>query len=112
LGYQSGLIAGAALIVDYIMTVAVSTAAGVAALTSAVPSLHAERIPLAIASVFLITLGNLRGIRESGSIFAVPTYFFILSFGGMIVTGLVRIALGQHLVAPPPAHAFTPGASA
>src|SRR5207237_5158404 len=63
LGFTYSLVAGAALIVDYIMTVAVSTAAGVAALTSAVPSLHSSRVELALVSIVLITIGNLRGIR-------------------------------------------------
>jgi amino acid transporter len=104
LGELPGLIAGSALVVDYIMTVAVSTAAGVAAVTSAAPALHSDKVPLALFFVLLITLGNLRGIRESGTIFAIPTYFFIFSFGGMIVLGLVRAFLlghGLHADIPP-----------
>ncbi len=110
LGALPGLVAGSALIVDYIMTVAVSTAAGVAAVTSAVPDLHGDKVPLALLFVLLITLGNLRGIRESGTIFAIPTYFFIFTFGGMLVLGLVRIlVLGQDLHAAAPANAIEPG---
>ena len=104
LGEFPGLVAGSALVVDYIMTVAVSTAAGVAAVTSAAPALHSDKVPLALFFVLLITLGNLRGIRESGTIFAIPTYFFIFSFGGMIVLGLVRAFLlghGLHAGTPP-----------
>ena len=94
LGTIIGLTAAAALIVDYALTVAVSTSAGIAAITSAVPSLYDERLALALISVGIIVIGNLRGIRESGSIFAVPTYFFIFSFAALLVTGFVRYAMG------------------
>jgi amino acid transporter len=94
LGTMPGLVAGASLVVDYTLTVAVSTAAGVAAITSAIPELHDERVIMAIVFVTLLTIGNLRGLRESGSIFAIPTYFFLLTFSTMIVVGLVRVALG------------------
>jgi amino acid transporter len=87
LGTLPGLVAGAALMTDYVLTVAVSVAAGVAAITSAVPVLFPWRVPLCIASVVLILVANLRGIRESGKFFAAPTYLFILSLGGMIVYG-------------------------
>ncbi|HEY7268644.1 MAG TPA: amino acid permease, partial [Dehalococcoidia bacterium] len=110
LGVLPGLTAGSALIVDYIMTVAVSTAAGVAAVTSAIPSLHSAKVELALIFVLLITLGNLRGIRESGTIFAIPTYFFIFTFGGMIAYGLIRIyVLGDDLHAAVPPSAIEPG---
>jgi amino acid transporter len=113
LGALPGLIAGSALVVDYIMTVAVSTAAGVAAVTSAVPSLHGDKVPLALLFVLIITLGNLRGIRESGTIFAIPTYFFIFTFGAMLVAGLVRIyLLGQDLSAGTPPNPVEPGTHA
>jgi amino acid transporter len=75
LGTIPGLTAAAALIVDYILTVAVSVSAGIAAITSAVPELFDERVLLGLLCVWIIVLGNLRGVRESGSIFAVPTYF-------------------------------------
>ena len=88
-GLVPGLVAGSSLLVDYILTVSVSIAAGVAAVTSAAPGLLEVRIELAVGFVLLITLANLRGIRESGTIFAIPTYFFIFSFGGMLVVGLV-----------------------
>src|SRR5689334_8742842 len=77
LGEFPGLIAAGALVIDYILTVAVSVAAGVAALTSAVPSLHPHRVMLGIAAIVTITIVNLRGLRESGRVFAVPTYTFI-----------------------------------
>ncbi|MEX2247890.1 MAG: APC family permease [Dehalococcoidia bacterium] len=101
LGVAPGLVAGSALIVGYVLTVAVSTAAGVAAVTSAVPELHDAKIPLSLTFVALLTLGNLRGVRESGTIFAIPTYFFIASFGLMILVGLGRAAFGGIEYAPP-----------
>ena len=79
LGRLPGLVAAAALLIDYVLTVAVSIAAGVAAITSAFPALHVSRVELSLGFVALLMLGNLRGIRESGRIFAVPTYFFIVS---------------------------------
>jgi amino acid transporter len=101
LGAIPSMIAGSALFVDYVLTVAVSTAAGVAAVTSAMPSLLSVRVEMAVGFVALLTLGNLRGIRESGTIFAIPTYFFILTFGGMIAAGLFRVlVLGDNLSAP------------
>src|SRR5205085_5881655 len=95
LGRAPGLIAGASLVVDYTLTVAVSTAAGVAAITSAIPELHDERVILAVVFVSLLTIGNLRGLRESGTIFAIPTYFFLVTFATMIIVGLVRVATGN-----------------
>lgn len=79
LGDNMGLVAGAALIIDYILTVAVSIAAGVAAVTSAFPSLIPYRVFIANAAIILLMIMNLRGVRESGTIFAVPTYIFIFS---------------------------------
>jgi amino acid transporter len=112
LGFMAALVAGSALLVDYIMTVAVSTAAGVAAVTSAIPSVHAERVELALFFVLIITLGNLRGIREAGTIFAIPSYFFIFSFGGMLAYGTIRLALGADLHAPLPPNPVEPGTQA
>jgi amino acid transporter len=94
LGTMPGLTAAGALMIDYVLTVSVSIAAGVAAITSAAPALHDERVFLAVFFVGLIMLGNLRGVRESGTIFAAPTYLFIFSFGLMIVVGMVRAFLG------------------
>jgi amino acid transporter len=108
LGELPGVIAGASLVVDYTLTVAVSTAAGVAAITSAVPELHDARVILAVVFVALLTIGNLRGLRESGSIFAIPTYIFLGSFSVMLVVGLVRVVLGDiHYV--PHEQSFVPG---
>src|SRR4051794_3741004 len=75
LGELPALIAGGSLLIDYVLTVAVSIAAGVAALTSAFPEWHLSRVELTLAFVALLMIGNLRGIRESGRIFAIPTYF-------------------------------------
>lgn len=93
LGAYPGLIAAAALLIDYVLTVAVSVAAGVAAITSAFPTLYSYRVVLGLLAVFLITFANLRGVRASGRIFAVPTYLFIVSFFAMIVTGLAEALL-------------------
>jgi amino acid transporter len=109
LGVAPSLVIGSTLFVDYILTVAVSTAAGVAAITSAVPELHSARIEIAVVFVALLTLGNLRGIRESGSLFAIPPYVFILSFGGMLVVGLVRLLLGDDLHAAAQSNALEEG---
>ena len=103
LGAVAGLIAGAALLVDYVLTVSVSVAAGVAAVTSAFPQLAPHKVALGVACVAAIAVANIRGVRESGRIFAVPTYFFIVTFGFMIVEGLVRLATGSLPHTPPPA---------
>lgn len=95
LGTLPGLVAAAALLIDYVLTVAVSVAAGTAALTSALPQLYEQRVILSLFFILLITLGNLRGIRESGNIFALPTYFFIFSMAGMILVGLVQVMTGN-----------------
>lgn len=95
LGRMPGLTAGAALLVDYVLLVSVSVAAGVAAITSAAPALHDYRVPLAVSIVVLFTLGNLRGVREAGTIFAAPTYFFILAMGTTIVVGVIRVLVGD-----------------
>ncbi|HTM68472.1 MAG TPA: APC family permease [Candidatus Binatia bacterium] len=100
LGRYAGLIAGASLLVDYILTVAVSITAGVAAVTSAFPSLYGDRVEIGLAVLAFITLMNLRGIRESGRVFAVPAYVFIASLGALILVGLWRAATGTL---PPPA---------
>src|SRR6516165_4327138 len=78
LGVNAALVAAAALLIDYTLTVAVSIAAGVAAVTSAFPSLHVNRVELSLGFLVVLAIGNLRGIRESGRIFSVPTYFFIV----------------------------------
>ncbi len=106
LGTMPGLVAGSALLVDYVLTVAVSVSAGVAAITSAFPQLGEHRVLLSVAFIALITLANLRGIRESANIFASPTYFFVVAILAMIAVGLARWLLG---IGPDPS--FVPGAS-
>lgn len=92
LGIWPGLIAGAALLVDYVLTVAVSIAAGVAALFSWVPELLPFRVEIAVGLVIIMTIINLRGVRESGTIFAVPTYVFIVSVVALLGAGLYQFA--------------------
>ncbi|HSD50357.1 MAG TPA: APC family permease [Candidatus Methylomirabilis sp.] len=94
LGRLPGLVAGAALLIDYVLTVAVSIAAGVAAITSAFPLLFPWRVTLGVLTVVGITVANLRGVRESGRLFAVPTYWFIGSTALLILTGLFRVFTG------------------
>jgi amino acid transporter len=91
LGTTPSLVAGASLLTDYILTVAVSIAAGVLAITSAVPSLRDHRVAMCIAMIALMTLANLRGLKESGAMFAPPTYIYIASLMLLIVVGLYRI---------------------
>jgi amino acid transporter len=99
LGEKPALIVAAALLVDYILTVSVSVASGVDNIISAVPQLAGLRVELALVIVALLAAANLRGVRESGKAFAVPTYVFIASVLLMIATGLVRILLGAPPVA-------------
>jgi len=87
LGTNAGLVAGAALLIDYVLTVAVSVAAGVAALTSAVPFLFRYRVPLCVLAVVGVAVANLRGLRESGQLVAAPTYLFIGSLSVLLVYG-------------------------
>ncbi len=108
LGTNAGLTAAAALLVDYVLTVSVSVAAGVEAVTSAAQGtefagIAGHRTALCVGMIALVALANLRGIRESGSIFAVPTYLFLFSFLGMIVWGLGHYALNPGAVAIPAA---------
>src|SRR5437016_68031 len=100
LGIFPALTAAAALLVDYVLTVSVSVVAGVAALTSAVPQIHPYRVVLSILAVAGIAMGNLRGVRESGRMFAAPTYFFVVSILGMVGYGLVATALDLLPEAP------------
>jgi amino acid transporter len=96
-----GLIAAAALLIDYVMTVAVSTASAIAQIQSVIPAAYDVRIQIAFISISLITIANLRGLRESGNIFAVPTYLFVVLALAIVGIGLVDIATGQ--AAPVPA---------
>src|ERR1700704_6921106 len=94
IGPTAGLVAAASLLVDYTLTVAVSISAGVLAITSAFPELHPYRVEMCLGFLAILTVGNLRGIRESGRIFAVPTYFFVVSIGLLLCAGLYRYVTG------------------
>ncbi len=97
LGVVPAQVAGAALLTDYILTVAVSISAGVAALFSVFQGLYVWRVPLALAFIALIAWGNLRGVKESGRIFAVPTYAFLLAMAMMLSVGVYRHFFGGGL---------------
>ncbi|HEX7225091.1 MAG TPA: APC family permease [Candidatus Limnocylindria bacterium] len=107
LGSTAGLVAGGALLIDYTLTVAVSVSAAVAAITSVVPELFAERVLIGIAIIALLMLGNLRGIRESGTIFMAPTYLYIVAILGMVAIGIFRTATGTLPAYAPPASWLT-----
>jgi amino acid transporter len=102
LGVWPGLTAAAALLTDYVLTVAVSTTAGIAAITSAFPALLPFRVELCLLAILLISWANLRGVRESGTLFAIPTYGFVAIFLTLIVVGLVRLVGGTLEPLPPP----------
>lgn len=99
LGRNASLVAAAALLVDYVLTVAVSVASGVENLVSAFPSLHSYSVPLALGFIAVLTVMNLRGVRESGTLFAIPTYGFILSVFVMLGAGFWNVLNGQAPVA-------------
>lgn len=103
LGIIPGQIAGAALFVDYVLTVAVSVASGVAAITSAFPVLFEHRVMLGVLAIAFVTIANLRGVRESARIFMLPTYGFILSLYALIVIGLIKFLSGAPPVEALPA---------
>jgi len=105
LGPLAGLVAGCALMTSYTLTVAVSVASGVDAVLSAAPEASGFRVQLCLFFIVILMLGNLRGIRESGSIFAAPTYLFILGVVAMVVAIVVRLAMGDlHRGAPQLGH--------
>jgi amino acid transporter len=99
LGEMAGLAAASALLVDYVLTVAVSVVAGVAAITSAIPELSRHAISMSVGFVVLLTLMNLRGVKESGKAFAVPTYGFLLGIYAMFAVASYRLLSGEHLQA-------------
>jgi len=94
LGDVPGLTAASALLIDYTLTVSVSIAAGVAAIVSALPAAEPFRVPIALGFVTLVTLANLRGVKEAGAVFAAPTYLFVLTVFVMIGSGLVQCVGG------------------
>lgn len=93
-GPYAGLTAGAALLIDYVLTVAVSIAAGVAAIISALPGLEPYRVPLCLAFIALLTLANLRGLRESGTVFMFPTYGFLICIFSVLAVGFFQYFTG------------------
>ncbi|HEX4655571.1 MAG TPA: APC family permease [Mycobacteriales bacterium] len=97
LGRQAGVTVAAALLVDYVLTVAVSVSSGVANIGSAVPWVNNRPVVVAVVLVLIIMLLNLRGLRESGTAFAVPTYAFMLGIGALVVVGLAKLSSGHHL---------------
>ena len=116
LGEFSGLLAAAALMIDYVLTAAVGISAGVGALVSAVPSLQPHTLLICLVILLLITLVNLRGVRETGAVFILPTYLFVGSLLVTLALGLFKtLASGGHpspVVAPPPLHPQTAAVSA
>src|SRR5437762_3182260 len=99
-GTVPALVAGVSLLTDYILTVAVSVAAGTAALASAAPALEPFVIPISVLFVVIIAFGNLRGVKESGKVFAVPTYFFLLNMAVLLGIGVAKMFFG-HLPKDP-----------
>src|SRR5262245_12278157 len=116
LGELPAQTAGAALLTDYILTVSVSISSGVAQITSAYPGLFPYRVPLAVAMVVLITIINLRGVKESGATFAIPTYFFVVMMFLTVGIGFIRYLSGSlgpvmnppALEVPPVVQVITP----
>jgi amino acid transporter len=111
LGPMPGLVAAASLLVDYTLTVAVSVAAGIAAITSAVPALYQHRVALGILAIALVAIANLRGVRESAAVLSVPTYGFILAVGGLLAAGAFRWLSGTLPQAAPAAPVAAAGAA-
>ncbi len=102
LGQTPGLVAAGSLLIDYTLTVAVSITAGISAITSAVPQLYPMRIEMGLAAIALLAWANMRGVRESGTIFSVPTYAFIGFIFALLATGFTRLAGGDLTPPPPP----------
>jgi amino acid transporter len=106
LGRYPSLVAGAALLIDYVLTVAVSVAAGIAAITSAIRPFYPYRVTLCMVGVALITIGNLRGVREAGRLFALPTYLFLGAYLTLLAWGGIQwlrgVAGGAGAAAPAP----------
>jgi len=108
LGAGAGLVAGAALLLDYVLTVSVSVAAGMANFDSAFPFLQSHRVAFSALVIFIIMVLNLRGIRESATVFAFPTYFFIISFFSMLGVGAWKVLTGQAVATAPILHETYP----
>jgi len=105
LGDFAGLVAGASLLVDYVLTVAVSISSGTAAITSAFPQLLPWTVPICLFFIAILMVGNLRGVKESGAVFSVPTYVFIVSLLGMILWGIFTVfTKGAAAIQVPSSH--------
>jgi amino acid transporter len=102
LGDLMGILAASALLIGYVVTVAVSISAGVAAMSSIIPAVYDYRVPIGVAAIALLTIGNLRGIRESGTLFMAPTYLYIIVILVVLVWGLVQSATGSLAPYSPP----------
>ena len=111
-GVVAGLVAASALLIDYVLTVSVSTAAGVAAIASFVPEIHAYRVEIGLALIALLVIGNLRGVREAGVLFAAPTYAYMVAMFGLIAYGLLRFATGDVPAAVRPVDPFAEAGTA
>jgi amino acid transporter len=105
-GVIAGLVAASALLIDYVLTVAVSTAAGVAAISSFVPELHDYRVVAGLVLIAMLVIGNLRGVREAGLLFAAPTYAYMIAMYSLVAFGLFRIATGDPPAAVTPPSPF------
>jgi amino acid transporter len=109
LGRMPGLLAAAGLLTDYILTVAVSVASGLAAITSAIPSLESATVPIGVGVMAVLLAGNLRGVREAGAIFAAPTYAFIAAIFALVVVGLIDASSRGFHATPTPHLTVTEG---
>lgn len=112
LGTLPGLVAAAALLIDYVLTVAVSTAAGVQAITSFRPELHPYAVAIGLVFIGILMVGNLRGVREAGVIFAGPTYVYVAALAALILYGIFRVATGDIPPAAIPPDPFPPEGTA
>jgi amino acid transporter len=108
LGEDASLVAASALLIDYVLTVAVSVVAGVAAVTSAVPALADQAVTLSLGAIALLTVVNLRGVKESGRAFAIPTYAFVAAVLLLVLVGLGKVVLGEGLSAESAAYGVRP----
>jgi amino acid transporter len=109
LGRVPGLVAAAGLMTDYILTVAVSVASGVAAITSAIPSLSADAVPIGVVVILALLAGNLRGVRQAGAMFAAPTYLFVVAMFVLVAVGLIDSAGHSFHPTPHPPLGATEG---
>jgi amino acid transporter len=107
-GVIAGLVAASALLIDYVLTVAVSTAAGVAAISSFIPELHDYRVVAGLALIAVLVIGNLRGVREAGLLFAAPTYAYMIAMYGLVAFGLFRMVTGDPPAPVTPPNPFPP----